>query len=144
MFHKLVLCESVFQSSRGGSAVKHTRYSSSGPRFGSKHPHGSSQPPITPVPGDPMPSSGLLEHCTQVVHIQACRQNTSAHKKSLKALCACEALSSLFLEAKTQDASNVYANQLSFLLSSILASATAWYISLRDLYCFKMVISQPA
>ena len=33
----------------------------------------------------------------------------------------CEALSSLFLEAKARDARNVYANQLSFLLSSVLA-----------------------
>jgi hypothetical protein len=27
---------------------------SRGPRFNSQHPHGSSQPHITPIPGDPL------------------------------------------------------------------------------------------
>ena len=34
-------------------------YSCKGPRFGSQHPHGSSQPSLAPIPGDMMPSSVL-------------------------------------------------------------------------------------
>ena len=44
-----------------GSEVKTTCCSCRGPRFSSLHPRGSSQSSVTPVPGDPMPSSGLCE-----------------------------------------------------------------------------------
>lgn len=30
--------------------------------FSSQHSHGGSQPPITPVSGDPVPSSGLISY----------------------------------------------------------------------------------
>jgi hypothetical protein len=36
--------------------------SSRGPRFNSQHLHGRTQPPLTPVPGDLMPSSGYFRH----------------------------------------------------------------------------------
>jgi hypothetical protein len=54
---------------RDGSAVKNTGCSSKGPGFNSQHPRGSSHLPVTPVPGDLMPS-----------HRQTRRQNTNAHK----------------------------------------------------------------
>jgi hypothetical protein len=40
-----------------------------------------SQPPGTPMPEALTPSSGVCEHCTQVVHRLSCRQNISTHKK---------------------------------------------------------------
>jgi hypothetical protein len=39
-----------------------------GPRFNSPHPHGSSQLLTTPVPGDPVPSSGFHGHCMHEIH----------------------------------------------------------------------------
>lgn len=41
--------------------------------FGFQHPH-VSQPPITPLPGDLLPSSGLLGHSMYLVHIYTDRQ----------------------------------------------------------------------
>lgn len=41
-------------------AVKNIGCSSRGSRFNSQHPHGRSQPSLTPVPGGLTPSSGLL------------------------------------------------------------------------------------
>lgn len=44
-----------------------------GPRLSIQHPHGSSQPPLTPIPGDPVCSFGLFRHqaypCTQCTYI---------------------------------------------------------------------------
>lgn len=40
-----------------------------GSRFSSQYPHGSSQPSLTSVPRDLMPSSGLCRHCIQDSHI---------------------------------------------------------------------------
>jgi hypothetical protein len=51
--------------------------------FGSQHPHKVAQPSVTLVPGDLSPSSGLHEHCTHVVHIQACT-HTHNFKKLFK------------------------------------------------------------
>ena len=41
------------------------------------HTHGGSHPPVTPVPGDLMPSSDLLRYqpCTEYTY----RQNTNTH-----------------------------------------------------------------
>lgn len=51
--------------------------SSRGPGFYSQYLHGSSQPAVRPVPGDPMPSSGLL-----VVHKHTSRQkHPGTHKE---------------------------------------------------------------
>lgn len=44
------------------SAVQNSSCSSRGPRVNSQHPHGGSQPPLTPVPGAPTSSSGLCRH----------------------------------------------------------------------------------
>ena len=46
----------------------------------------SSQPPVTPVSGDLMPSSGLKTPGILMMHICTYRQNTHTHKinKSLK------------------------------------------------------------
>ena len=42
------------------------------PGFRSQHPRGSSQPPVTPVPGDPMHSSDLLRLLIYTwVHVRA-------------------------------------------------------------------------
>jgi hypothetical protein len=51
------------------SAIKSIGYSSREPTFNSQHPHGSSQPSVTPVPGNMTPS-----------HRHTFRQNTIAHK----------------------------------------------------------------
>lgn len=51
-----------------------------GPRFNSQHPHGSSQPPVTPVPRGPTISSDLPgQQGTHMVLIYTCRQNTSTY-----------------------------------------------------------------
>ena len=44
---------------RDCSVVRCTGCSSRGPRFDSQHPHDGSQPSVTLVPGDLMPSSGI-------------------------------------------------------------------------------------
>lgn len=49
------------------------------PAFGFQHPQSGSQPAITPVPGDPIPFSCLLRHCTRVC-TYTCRQSTKTHK----------------------------------------------------------------
>ena len=61
---------------REDSVVKSTGYCP-GPRFNSQHPHDGSQPPVTPVPGDPMSSSGFRH---------TCRQSTRMQNKNLKKL----------------------------------------------------------
>ena len=53
---------------RYGSVVKST-CSCRGPRFGSQNPHSSSQPPVTLVPEDLTPSSGLHRHTACVWYI---------------------------------------------------------------------------
>lgn len=35
---------------------------------------------VTPVPEDPMTSSGLCKHCLHTVHKYTCRKNTQIHK----------------------------------------------------------------
>jgi len=44
---------------RGGLVVKSTCCSCRALRLGSQHSHGSSEPSVTPVPGNPMPFSEL-------------------------------------------------------------------------------------
>lgn len=54
-----------------------------GQEFESKHPHGSSQPSITVVLGNPTPSlsSDLQQHLgIEVVHKHTCKQNIHTHK----------------------------------------------------------------
>lgn len=41
-------------------------------------------PLVTPVPGDPMTSSGLLEHCVHLVDKHPCRQNIGTHDFVIK------------------------------------------------------------
>lgn len=50
------------RSLRDSLAVRSTGYSSIGPRPNSQHPHGSSQPPVKSVSGDPVLSSVLHSH----------------------------------------------------------------------------------
>lgn len=54
------------------SAVRSTRCPSTGPLFSSQHPRGSSQPSVSPVPGDLSASSGLHRH-------QACKLYTDTY-----------------------------------------------------------------
>ena len=63
-----------------GSVVESTCRSSGGMGFDSQHLHSHKNPSVTPVPGDPMPSSGLQGHCMHVVDRQTCRQNPYTHK----------------------------------------------------------------
>ena len=44
--------KAIHRGWRGGSAVKSTGCSSRGAGFNSQHPHGGSEPSVTPVPGD--------------------------------------------------------------------------------------------
>ena len=39
------------------------------PEFSCQHKSGSSQPPVTPAPGNPVPSSGLYRHLHSQAHI---------------------------------------------------------------------------
>lgn len=55
--------------------IKNTGSFFKSPRFDSYHPHGSTRPSLTPVPGDPT----LL---TSIVYVHTCRQNT--HMKIIK------------------------------------------------------------
>jgi hypothetical protein len=61
------------------SAVKTTGCSPRGLEFGAQQPRSSSQPSLTPVPGTPTPSSGLLWHqghiCAQT-YMQAKQSHT--------------------------------------------------------------------
>ena len=58
-FHKPVFVKSREWGQRDVSVDKSTGYSCRGLGFSSWHPHGGSQPFVTPVPGDPTLSSGL-------------------------------------------------------------------------------------
>lgn len=51
MFTKLFFHKEKVRSGRGGSLVKRTGWSSWESRFNSQHPHGCSQPSVTPVLG---------------------------------------------------------------------------------------------
>lgn len=55
-----------------GPGGKSSCCSSSKPRFDPQHPQDSAQPSVTPIPGDPIPFSGLLRH---VVHRNPNTQN---------------------------------------------------------------------
>lgn len=57
-----ILCRAL----SNGSVVKSMECSSRGPRL-NPHPRESSQPPIIPFLGSPMPFSGLWGHCTLIV-----------------------------------------------------------------------------
>ena len=63
-----------------GSAVKSAYYFYRGPEFGSQHLHGSSQPPVTPVLGNPT-VFWPLRASAHTVHINSGRQ-THTHKKA--------------------------------------------------------------
>lgn len=66
---------------RHGPAIKSTGCSSRVPRFDSQHPHGGSELPVTPVPGELTPSLGSTGVC--VVHV--CSQaKSSIYTKQLK------------------------------------------------------------
>jgi hypothetical protein len=65
----------IKQDAGDGSVVKSTDHPSRGSGFGFHHPHGGSQPSVTPVPKDLIPSSDLQGYCTQVVHTPACKKN---------------------------------------------------------------------
>lgn len=49
---------------RDGSAIKSSGCYCREPEFEPQPPHGSSQPPMTAVPGDLTLFSGLCRHCT--------------------------------------------------------------------------------
>lgn len=51
--------DAVIMGREDGSTVTRSSCSSKGSRFNSQHPHGGSQPSVTPVLRDPTPSSGL-------------------------------------------------------------------------------------
>lgn len=79
-----------------GSSVKHPGCSSGGLRFGFQHLHsglqlqaqgldsqhlcGGSHSSVIPVPGGPMPTSGILRHCMHVEHGRTHRHNTHTYK----------------------------------------------------------------
>ena len=58
-----------------GSEVKSDNCSHRRHRFVSQRPHGGSQPSATPVPGDEMPSSGILRHQAHM----CCRDMRAVH-----------------------------------------------------------------
>jgi len=63
-------------SRRPFSAVKSTGFSPRGPEFDSQHPHSGLELFLTPVPGDPTPSSGCLRAAeTHMVYKHIFRQN---------------------------------------------------------------------
>ena len=63
----------------GGSAVKSKGCSCKGLFFSSQHLWSSHQLSMTPVPGHPMPFSGLWPPGIHVVHIHTSMQNTHTH-----------------------------------------------------------------
>lgn len=70
---------------KNGSVVKQTGYSWKGSEFSSQHLCGDSQPLITPVPVNLMPSPAHLRHCSYVVCRHTCRQtNLNTHKSKKK------------------------------------------------------------
>ena len=56
------------------------------PGFDSQHPHGGSQPSVTPASGHLTPSSALCGHCMQMVQRHAGRQNTHTYIKKINIL----------------------------------------------------------
>ena len=54
--------------------------SSRGPGFYFKHPHGGLQQSVIPVPWNLMPSSGLWQHCMQMLCGLSCRESAYTHK----------------------------------------------------------------
>lgn len=66
--------------SRDGLVGESTGSSSRDPKFGSQHPHGSSKPCVTPVPGDTKCSSGFCAHQAHMWYVDIYKQNTHIHK----------------------------------------------------------------
>lgn len=66
-----------------GSTIESIAYFSRRPRLDSQLPHSSSQP-VTPVPGDPIPSSGLCEHYMHEVPGHTWKQNGHTYKMKMK------------------------------------------------------------
>lgn len=63
-------CVTDTEDWRDGSEAKSTVCFCRGPGFKPQLLPGGSQLSVTPAPGDPLPSTGLLRHCTQMVHRQ--------------------------------------------------------------------------
>lgn len=65
------------------SVVMIARCSCRRPRFGSQHPYGGSQPSLSPVPTDLMPSSGLHGHQahTWCTHMHASKTHIKGNEK---------------------------------------------------------------
>lgn len=65
-----------------------------GIRFDFQHSYSCLQPPVTPVLGDPVPSSGLVRHqaCTwymPVLHMQANTHTSKMKISKLFSFCCC-------------------------------------------------------
>lgn len=72
--------KALFQGLRDGSVVKSTVcWPCRRTGLGSQHPHESSCPPVTPIPGESSPISGLNGYLTHMVHLHTRRQNTLTH-----------------------------------------------------------------
>lgn len=65
------------ESWRDGPAIRSIWCSGRGPGLNSQNPVGSLKPPVTPVSGHPMPSSGLYGHKT---HTQCTHTYTGKHQ----------------------------------------------------------------
>ena len=71
MLKTIHIVKNIPGSHRDGPAVKSTSCPPRGPGFDSKHPHGSSQLSVNPVPGHLMPSPDFFRHqaylqCTDI------------------------------------------------------------------------------
>ena len=63
------------------SVIRSTVCSSRVPAFDSQHPQDGFGPTVTPVPGDPMPSSGLFGNCMPMMHGWTCMQTKLRRQK---------------------------------------------------------------
>lgn len=63
---------------KGGTTVMSTDFSSRGPKFNPQNTQSGSQPPVTAVSEDLMPTSGLRMH--RHVPRYKCQQNTHTYK----------------------------------------------------------------
>ena len=60
-------------------AIKNPDCSYREPSFSDLYLQGGLLSSVTPVAGDLMPSSGLYRHCTCMMLVHGCRQNTRVH-----------------------------------------------------------------
>lgn len=114
---------------RDHSAIKSICCSWRRCRFDSKHSQSRSQPLLTPVPGHPMPSSGLCRYqtCMWYTHIHVGKTHLHVNLKFKKFKWRCPVTETMPLRTSIDYQRKVWITSFSVLVSWILQTLPKYY-----------------